>query len=1572
PGEQEESQRLLPQIVFSAPSLQHVFVSRKKTPFIWACFHGRPLRHRVFGLLVTIPGASEVEDLSVGDQVNGDLGTMHSGLVDYDFLAGRGSPRTPVKAVHDLSIMFPDNDSGFGSYKSKSRLLSSDDFTPSPSRLSRSRSLSRLNGLTTQEMADVLEKPARSLQSALEDSESRRTVLMHKLKEAQATLELQNDRLSKIENSAKDNNAMVEDLKFKEREYRKKIAQLQAAEEEKQALQVENIRLREEMQDRIESLDFQLKTLKNQHQSTEDDNNRRMCLLDQTSQALTLLEEENTKLQMDRDKLKEEITLMKEAFQLSKSRYDSVESENKSNRSEAEKLREENLSLNKRVHEMAGQMMELRNLLQAVKDDNERLSTSWRNASEDKHRASRQVEGYQDTLADLKSRLAAATADKDRLFQERLDLNQKVQQLILEKEQLLKSQMVLEEQVTEQQTALERSKSSTYRRDDERKHLLDELAAVKRVSEDLSTELASVKAFYERALEQLSLAENGKKLQEQQLELAEHERKRLQSEVDRLSQILDGRHKDDRQERQHLEDTILKMRSEMKDLKYDKEQLSNKNHELETKLQRANEEIRSGMGRKFEDLESWKTTCDRLTASVTRKETELQNLSDKCHSLETQLARAEEELRQNRETSELASDTREELDRLRDENRRLLQEKAENEQMLQLLETQRDVLTKSTESGLNKMQDVEQLSGKVDQMRNENEVLRERILELEKASSELIYKSQGLEELESKMEELREANKQLRDINEVMANKLQMVEQENLRVKHAMGDASSKEELKRLREENKRLLGETTKLRQENSQYVSQTSKETEAAGKELQKIRKERDALQKQVQLINGQLNLLEGSKRRSDDTAQRSQEELTQLRAQLETSRKECAEAKRVATQELPEERSKKPAQIQESLEDVGAELQQMRGELHKLMGEIENKERTIEQLEVELRSARDTADSREHTVSDLKKLVADLEQQNSSLKSSMEHKQTDSSGDERPAFVVKTGEKSLKEELEEAVRSKHNRYGDSKPRSLVRSKSLIPVKLGEGYHARLTVTKDDPQKEARGKNVETRLEMESAGEGETKSGLLAPPNPPRPSASAASTPRFGTLSPTPPETPLVSSAKASFTYEEHTKPKLQLGKQDASASPPEEDKGDTDFPPLTPPSPEDARQKLSFSRPPPPSAVKHRRLPQVRTSGSHLAKAVMIRQAFTKQVEGIIASEAKDEPTDQNSEQTPPSATEEAASFSLLLKLSSSTEGEVKGADTQVSKRFSRKDFAGKPGRHLAVSSSGDAEKREKLSVGAAKVTFQREKREEMVPATRVSLEAKTDSKLMSFDELLGGEGNAMSAMFSSVGDNHSSRVKSSSGTPSSHERSQSSSVKPSASPSQAAAPAKSRLLGNEASSASAGKPSTSITRLSVPKEQSGKGDGKVKSKSASVRDFLTAFSSKEKDDNHAESDSNQTLTDSSKLHRSSTFSGMKSVEKSQGSAKSSLGVSRSWTWHSLLNESDTTGSEGNKTNTGDPMNTGDDEGPRSYAIFDPDTTDPWSMLLDEPSSDKAKMSSTLPTASAAESPAPKRAE
>ncbi|XP_067665105.1 myosin-9-like isoform X2 [Haliotis asinina] len=1009
----------------------------------------------------------------------------------YDTLGYRSTPsRSPLRAVHDLTTMYPDSDSGISStFRTKSRVFTTDDFSMAPTRLTRSRSMSRLNTSSrdtspTGSMVSLTmpaECSVRSLHDNLEDSETRRSVLMHKLKEAQETLSLQNSRLSKIETTAKDNAVIVEDLKFKEREYRKKIMSLEKAEEEKEALQMENIRLRQEMQDRITALDFQLKSLHSQHQSSEVENNARTSLLDQTTSCLSLLEEENTKLQKERDILQNEVGSMKEMVEMTKANLDMMSQERNNVRNSLDSVTQENTVLCKKIHEMAGQMVELRTLLQAVRDENESLSSTWKNVSQDKHNASKQIENYQDTVADLKARLATVSADKDRLFQEKLDLNHKVQQLVLDKEQLIKVKLSLEEQITDLQGDLNKSKMSSSKKHDDTKKLGEELQGVKRVSQELSMELASVKAFYERALEQISLLENGKKMQQQHQELAEQEKRRLQGEVDRLTQLLDGRTREDRKGREELEDSMSRMKNDLKQLRNEKAQTDNHNRELEMKLQRANEEIRRTSTIQQEEMVTWKLTCERLTNAMARKESELQSLTDKCHDTESIVRRLQEELKIIREQYESLEDQRDDTERLRSENRRMHQEKAENEQMIKLLETQKEVLTKSTESSLNKLHDVDHLSGKVEQFRAENELLRARITELEKvrdnlikqkedvlANSELIYKKPGLSDLEHKTEELRAANKQLREINDVMSDKLEVVEQENAKLKQAIGGQSGASE-ERLQRENRKLSEDYSNLRKDYESLESRHQRmiinygheETlEKDKQDMVKLRKERDALQKQVQLLNGQLVLVEGSKKRLEDTVTQLQETISRLKAKIteeptgsdlgvqkledevkslkdKLSKSEAAKQKQDQAvknlkDELEEERTKKPSQIRESLEDVGEELHQMRGELHKLMEEIERKDRQIWSLENELRKTKEELDLKDHGIGDLRKLVEDLEKQIESLKRNKGNlnDELDSGntvrltrGSKLPKPASNTAPRSLKEELQDALKKKES---------------------------------------------------------------------------------------------------------------------------------------------------------------------------------------------------------------------------------------------------------------------------------------------------------------------------------------------------------------------------------------------------------------------------------------------------------------------------------------------------------------------------------------------------------------------
>ena len=54
----------------------------------------------------------------------------------------------------------------------------------------------------------------------------------------------------------------------------------------------------------------------------------------------------------------------------------------------------------------------------------------------------RQLESFQDAMADMKATLASTSADKERFFQEKLDLHQQVQNVFFEKESLQKVGLV--------------------------------------------------------------------------------------------------------------------------------------------------------------------------------------------------------------------------------------------------------------------------------------------------------------------------------------------------------------------------------------------------------------------------------------------------------------------------------------------------------------------------------------------------------------------------------------------------------------------------------------------------------------------------------------------------------------------------------------------------------------------------------------------------------------------------------------------------------------------------------------------------------------------------------------------------------------------------------------------------------------------------------------------------------------------------------------------------------------------------------------------------------------------------
>ncbi|XP_060569764.1 flagellar attachment zone protein 1-like isoform X3 [Ruditapes philippinarum] len=911
-------------------------------------------------------------DIERGDQLD-HFPTRENGEMYYGSQMQLSPERTSLNSLKggnpqdSMLSLFPDDDSGFNStFRSKSRsgLYLSDDYNSLSPRMNRSRSMTRLPMTSSQDLDPLLtqshrmrpfEHSLRHLKDNLDDSENRRIVLVHKLKEAQETLELQNDRLNRIEGTAKTNSVLVDDLKYKEKEYRDKINHLEHSEEAKLYLKSENDRLREEMQHRIDKLDFQLRSLQAQHQVSETENFKRSNLLEQSTTALSLLENENTKLKKDKDTLRQELLVAKEALELAREKYGPMEGENKSYKHEIERIKEtflemkeENDRLSHKAHSATSKLNELKDLTESMREENEKLASSWKQLAEEKQKLVREIDNNQENHREARARVTNLATERDRLFNEKMEMTSKTQQLMIDKEQIEKgwkklrqkkdlvekTKIALEEQIAEQEEELTRIRKGVKRKDEERRLLEESLHDSKNNYDELYKELSNVRAYYERSLEQISVLENNKHLAIQQMELAEHEKERLRVENDRLRELAEGRSRDLKNEREQLEEavldlkviqTIAQLQDDLRHMKQEKSKADDKVQELEIKLQKSNDDVKEMVSLKQGEIDTLKSTCDRLSAGTTKKETELQAMSEKVQQVELQNERLRDELRGYKEDCEQLSDQVEDIKKLKDENRRLLQEKAENEQVIKLLETQKEVLSKSdarhrqkADSSMEKLKDIDKLTDKIEQYRSDNEHLRSRIMELEKvrdnliaqkeellANSELIYKKPQLEELEAKIDELRDANKQLREINEQVNEKAEILQQENATLKDAVGGDGSvvpRVELERLTREKERMQSDYDHLKQEHEnleerhqRFIIQYGHEGSEAKKdkeEINRLNTEKEALEKTVALINGQMLLVEGGKKRLDDVVDDLQTEIVSLRQQLEEAEKKIAE--------------------------------------------------------------------------------------------------------------------------------------------------------------------------------------------------------------------------------------------------------------------------------------------------------------------------------------------------------------------------------------------------------------------------------------------------------------------------------------------------------------------------------------------------------------------------------------------------------------------------------------------------------------------------------------------------------
>ncbi|XP_038076508.1 myosin-9-like isoform X2 [Patiria miniata] len=720
----------------------------------------------------------------------------------------------------------------------------------------------------------------KNLQDGMYESEQRRLALVEKLREAHETLQRQTERLCDSEAKLNDSHYTIESLSTTNEDLHKKVAGLQREKDRTVEGRQEIIHQNDKLQQRVDDLYQELKRTKLSQESLQAEQRKRDQIVEQTSKALDMMEEENKNFQQMKESMIKETKALRESLQMARAKAEKLELDNK----ELDKIAEKHELLAAQNAELNSQLLEERRANTDLDHQVDLLRADFMKAREEREVFQSRATQLEEKCADLNAKCVSSSASKERLLQEKLDLQQLLNLATHEKEQMNKTRQTLEGRLTELQLEVTQSKLMVEKKEEEMDKMMEELNAVKKVSEVLSLELAAARTNLEKSHEDIKQLSADKRAVQQQQTYWENEAKRLSTEKDALDKALEQHKQEFMREREQLEEQHQTMKENVKEIRMEKNKMASKCQELETMLQRANDDLRDSSLQHQDEMEEWKASSERLTASLNRKDSEITALSEKLEEAQEKYVQLKSELQTARIKQEQYAEYREEADRLREENKQLAQDHAEDQQVIHLLEMQKNILSKGQSPGGQRMT-AEQLQAQVDHLRAELGLAEDKVNELrEELARERAQASLGLDMTDGvtrrsarstpvpchNCQELADQILKLQELNSLLSERIQRMENEShqtsLRSK-AVSDLQDKcrhlgEKSQSLEEGNRQLSAKVTHLETERRNLQNQAMDSMSKV--EYDQMERERTRLKLDYERLKSDYNELEGRHQR------------------------------------------------------------------------------------------------------------------------------------------------------------------------------------------------------------------------------------------------------------------------------------------------------------------------------------------------------------------------------------------------------------------------------------------------------------------------------------------------------------------------------------------------------------------------------------------------------------------------------------------------------------------------------------------------------------------------------------
>ncbi|XP_048376773.1 trichohyalin-like isoform X2 [Stegostoma tigrinum] len=774
-----------------------------------------------------------------------------------------------------------------------------------------------------------------NLTACLLDSGKKRAQLVDHLKEAHQLLEGQSEQLRKRNGQLLESKAKIELLSAKQKQLENSISQLEGEKNMLEMSRLEDQKRGGVLQDKVLHLEAEMAKTKSSLDLISSSHGPSPPPLSFPSAKL----EDGA---LKQDGLLRELQSVRDTLRIYQERVRSLEEERDKAREDLRSF-EEAQHLTLMTTNQANQR--LNDSLRAqtgLHDEVNQLRLKYSEVSLERGVLSSKSVRLEETVANLRTQLTTATADKDRLLQEKLELHKQVRHLTLELERTLKGKEGFDEQVADLHMELVSTKSQANRQDQEKVLLQEKLATIKQVNDRLTSELGESRQRLGLCQDQLHQLQAEKTIFSNQIEALQMERSHLVSQKEMLLTAVQA------EDKMHL-DELHTLRRNCKELRASEAELKENRGRLEVELQQKAEELTAVTLEQHQIAQYWKGKWQETVAALNAKEKELR-LAIVKHSQKNEKADSPGDCESFAADLEELFELRATVTRVTAENVQLKKQQEESERIIHLLQLQRDIASDTTLQGSLKV------SSNLENLHTELQKSHDRIHELEKEKIEM----------ETELKKLKSESTPLARVElDACKQELELEKSRSQKLQHQIYELKRTAELVELYQSSQATT--MHKLYRSQIARIDGNSDDLDPNCNCYKHDDGDGDRILCEDQLSVGSDENEEPCNHHSNQKTTNSPSALLpqDLQSKISSLQQELKDAKVIQRQqnaiiqglkeELEEAKLSKPGEIKASLEEVDSELFLVREELQKVWDMLHARNSELEEQHQELESAR-----------------------------------------------------------------------------------------------------------------------------------------------------------------------------------------------------------------------------------------------------------------------------------------------------------------------------------------------------------------------------------------------------------------------------------------------------------------------------------------------------------------------------------------------------------------------------------------------------------------------------------------